>query len=191
MTAPSTTPPQEGTQGGQPAGQQQQNGTEGGSGAPKLEDLLADLGDDARQAVLSQVQSARSEAAKYRREAKQNSDAAAKLAELQKQNMTEPEALAEAKIRAVEAELQLSRFKVASAKRLPASAAPFLYGDDEDEIGESADALVAFALEYAKSLGSAPPPDLKQGPRGASPAAAASDPNDAFRRAIAGRRQFG
>lgn len=189
MTAPSTTTPPEGTQqqGGQPAGQQQ-NGNDGiGNAAPKLEDLLANLDDDARQAILGQVKSARDDAAKYRRESKANADAAARLAELEQKNLTDPEKF-EAQIRA--AELQLSRYQVASAKKLPASAAPFLYGDDEEEIGEAADALISFALEYAKSVGVTPPPDLKQGQRGAAPSAA-GDPNDAFRRAIAARRQFG
>lgn len=190
MTAPSTTAPQEGTpQGGQPAGQQQNGNSTGGNATPSLEELLTGLDDDARQAVLGQVQSARGDAAKYRREAKANADAAARLAELEQKNLTDPEKFAEAQIRAVEAELQLSRYQVASAKSLPASAAPFLYGDDEDEIGEAADALIKFALDYAKSAGITPPPDLKQGQRGA-PASAAGDPNAAFRNAIASRRGF-
>lgn len=129
-------------------------------------------------------------ARKHEKTAKDNRTAAEKLAEIEQQNQSESERFAEAQIRAVEAELQLQRYQVAMEKKLPASAAMFLYGDDEDAIGESADALIAFATEFAQTLGTQRPtvPDFKQGNRGGRPAA---DPNDAFRQAIRSRNIFG
>lgn len=129
-------------------------------------------------------------ARKHEKNAKDNRTAAERLAELEKQNMSADERFAEAQIRAVEAELQLQRYQVAQDKKLPASAAMFLYGDDEDTIAASADALIAFATEFATTLGQQRPtvPDFKQGNRGGTPP---PNPNDAFRQAVASRRVFG
>jgi hypothetical protein len=122
-------------------------------------------------------------ARKHEKQAKDNHAAAQKLAELEKQNMSTDERFAEAQIRAVEAELMLTRYQVAASKGLNASDAQFLYGDTEEEIAAAADALLA-------RLGTPKPatPDLKQGARGSAPR---TDPNDVFRQAIQSRRVFG
>lgn len=124
-------------------------------------------------------------ARKHEKQAKDNAAAAQRLAELEKQNMSADERFAEAQIRAVEAELMLTRYQVAADKGLNASDAQFLYGDSEEEIAQAADALLA-------RLGTAAPqrpaaPDLKQGARGGTPR---PDPNDAFRQAIRSRQMF-
>jgi len=123
---------------------------------------------------------------KWEQRAKSNAAAAQKLAELERSTMSDAEKIAEAHIRAAEAELSLTRFTVAAAKGLPASAAQFLYGDDEDEINSAADDLLAFAKTLGGTATQTPAPDLKQGRRGAAPGAQ-TDPNAWFRGLARGR----
>jgi hypothetical protein len=113
---------------------------------------------------------------KWEQRAKANATAAQRLAEIEKSNLSDSEKVAEAQVRAVEAELQLTRFRVAADKGLPASAAQFLTGDDEDAITAAAEDLIAFG----KTQKTANAPDLKQGNRGKAPDAK-TDPDAWFR----------
>lgn len=99
----------------------------------------------------------KAEARKWEQRAKDNSDAAARLKEIEdasksaEQKATEEKAAAEK--RAAEAEAKLLRYDVATAKKVPADALEFLTGTTREEIEASADKVLKLIAASA-----APPP---------------------------------
>lgn len=89
----------------------------------------------------------KAEARKWEKRAKANSDAAARLKELEDAQKTEQqkltERLTEAETKAKEAELRAARLEVATEKGLPKSSVKFLTGTTPEELEESADELLA------------------------------------------------
>lgn len=106
----------------------------------------------------------RKENAKYRTEAKQNSDAAKKLKAFEDSEKSESERLneqlSEASKRADDAESGLLRYQVASEKEVPVRAMKFLKGDTREDIEASAQEVLELIGE-AKPRG--PKPDPTQG----------------------------
>jgi hypothetical protein len=88
----------------------------------------------------------KAEARKWEKRAKDNSDAAARLKELEDAQKTEQEKLTEnlsaAEKRAQEAELRALRIEVASDKGLTKAQAKYLTGTTEEELSEAADELL-------------------------------------------------
>ena len=99
-------------------------------------------------------------ARKHEGTAKSNSQAAKRLTEIEESQKTEQQKLTEraeaAEKRAAEIELRAVRAEVAAAKGVPAS---LLYGASQEELEESADALLKFR-------GEKPKPDFGGGARG-------------------------
>ena len=89
----------------------------------------------------------KAEARKWEKRAKQNSDAAARLQELEDAQKTEQEKLTEklsaTEKRAADAELRAARLEVATEKGLPKSSVKFLTGTTPEELEESADELLS------------------------------------------------
>ncbi len=108
----------------------------------------------------------RAENARYRTEAKANSDAAKKLADIEEANKSEAQKQAEAlqRLQQENAALRLSTIKaqVAAEKGVPMD---LLHGSSAEELQASADALLAFRGNAAP-----PTPDFGAGDRGDGPA---------------------
>jgi len=124
------------------------------------------------------------EAEKYRKfsreweaRAKANSTAAEKLAALEEAQKTEAQKIAEraeaAERRAAEADRELARYRVATAKKLPAELVGRLQGDTDEELAADADILLAL-VKASNSL----KPDPTQGARAS--AEASPDPAQQF-----------
>lgn len=119
------------------------------------------------------------------RKAKENADAAKRLADIEDKDKSEQQKLSEkvaaAEKRAAEAEASVLRRDIAATKGLPAGMADRLRGTTQDEIEEDADAL----LKTLKDAGGGPKAvDLKQGDRGGD---AGGNDVDAWIRKAAGR----
>lgn len=88
----------------------------------------------------------KAQARKWEQRAKANSDAAARLKEMEDAQKTEQERLTEsltaAQQRAQELELKAARLEVAAEKGLPKSSIKFLTGTTPEELAESADELL-------------------------------------------------
>jgi hypothetical protein len=160
----------------------EQTGTEAqaASGATKLEDLLADLPDDARKAVLGEVTKARNEAKGLRARVREAEPALQRLASLEAAQQTEAEraqaALSEAQKRAEAAERNALRASVALRKGLPANLASRLQGDDEAALEADADDLLS--MVPASTEPRAPRMDPSQGSSSAKPGGL--EPRDQF-----------
>ncbi len=135
------------------------------SGAPKLEDLLSGLDDDARKAVLGEVTKARSEAKGLRDRLKSAEPAVKRLAEIEAEHVKSTEqweAFAKQhQDRADKAERALIKNRVALEKGLTAEALEFIHGDDEESIAASADKFLALTGDRTQPR--APRPDMSQG----------------------------
>lgn len=111
------------------------------------------------------VKKLRDEAAKYRTEAKANSEAARKLAEIEEANQTEAERqaarLAEAEKRAQALEVKASRAEVASETGVPAA----ILAGPEDSTPEAIKAFADEVIAYMEKTGKPRPPrrDANQG----------------------------
>lgn len=134
------------------------------------------------------VKSLRSEAAKYRTQARENAEKAKAYDEYVQSQKTEQEQMAEA-LDAASRErdslrTELMRMKVAQEKQLPASLVDRLRGDSEEEMLADADAL----LEGLKSSLPKPKPSAEQ--TGAGVVGDADAPTDplALAAAVRGRR---
>lgn len=121
-------------------------------------------------------------AKEWEKRAKENADAARKLAEIEEKNKSDQqkaaEKLAKAEAKEAEANRILLRAEVAAAKGLTPTLAARLQGDNRKEIEADADALLA----DMKAAGTKP--DLKQGDRGSD---APTNDVDAWIRKQAGR----
>ncbi len=98
----------------------------------------------------------------WEQRAKDNKDAAKKLAEIEAANATPDQKLALAEERATKAETELARYRVAHETSLPAALLSLLNGD-EDTMREQAKALLAFKGETPPKERKAPIPDPTQG----------------------------
>ena len=89
----------------------------------------------------------KAEARKWEKRAKDNSDAAARLQDLEDAQKTEQERLTEklnaTETRAKDAELKAARLEVATEKGLPKTSIKFLTGTTAEELSESADELLS------------------------------------------------
>lgn len=112
----------------------------------------------------------RSELSEAEKTAKANADAASQLAEIEAANQTQAEkdakALADATKRADTAEATLARLRVATSKGLPPELADRLQGNDETEMAEDADRLLALVQPTTPT---APTGAADGGPQGADP----------------------
>jgi hypothetical protein len=113
----------------------------------------------------------KAEARKWEKRAKENSDAAARLKELEDAQKTEQERLSEnltaAEKRAQEAELKAARLEVAAEKGLPQTSVKFLTGTTPEELAESAEELLALlAPSDPADNGRRPKERLKPGSTG-------------------------
>lgn len=121
----------------------------------------------------------KAKAREWERRAKDNSAAAARLAQLEESQKTESQRLADAleaeRRRASEAEQSLLRYRVATTKNLRPELIDRLRGSTEEELAEDAERLLALTAPPQAST-----PSFDGGPRGAS---APTDWNTAFRRA--------
>jgi hypothetical protein len=129
-------------------------------------------------------------ARKHQAEAKKNADAAARLAEIEDANKSESERLTaatqDAIARATAAESALLRFQVAAELGVPAALAARLQGNDEAELREDAERLLALMPTPPEGgPPKAPPARFDGGPRGTGESAK-PDPNENFRRFLAG-----
>lgn len=122
---------------------------------------------------------------KHEQRAKDNKAAADELARLKAENATPDQRLTAAEERAVNAETELARYKVAHETSLPSALLSLLNGD-EDTMREQAKALIAFKGEAAPPKPK-PLPDPSQGGSGGStkPSAADEGRAEAQRRAAA------
>ena len=131
------------------------------------------------------VKKLRAEAAKYRKDAKANADAAARLAEIEEANKTEAQRQAE-RVTALEAEAQQARvdalrFKIAAKFQVSDEDADlFLTGTDEESLTKQAERLAVRAEEAGRPR--SPKPDPTQGVSGATRGSTA----DQFAAAIEG-----
>lgn len=107
----------------------------------------------------------KAEARKWEARAKENTSAAAKLAEIEEANKTAEqktaERLAAAEAKAAELELKAARAEVAAEKGVPMG---LISGSNRAEMEAAADALIAF-----KGTTSSPRPDPSQGAKPALP----------------------
>lgn len=105
----------------------------------------------------------KAEARKWETRAKQNAEAAKRLAALEEAQKTAEQKAAEARAAAErerdEARIELLRYKVALAKGLPADLAARLRGSTEEELSKDADELLKLVGKPASSA--RPVPDLK------------------------------
>jgi hypothetical protein len=133
--------------------------------APKLEDLLADLNEDARKAVLGEVTKARGEAKNLRDRLKSAEPAVKRLAEIEAEQVKSTEQWEafskQQQERADKAERDLIKNRVALAKGLELDDLEFIHGDDEESITASADKFLARTGDRNKPR--APRPDPSQG----------------------------
>ena len=132
----------------------------------------------------SYVKALRAEAANYRKEARANAQAAARLKEIEDAQKTEAqraaEELAEVTRRAEEAELRAMRIEVAAAKGLTPAQAKRLVGSSREELEADADEIIA-------DFGSRPQVTAQSTGAGAvGPPAESDDPNSWLRRAVSG-----
>lgn len=99
----------------------------------------------------------KAESRKWEQRAKDNSDAAARLKEIEDAQKSTEQKTAEARAasdkRAADAEARLLRYEVAAAKKIPADALDFLSGDTREQIEASADKV----LKLIASSTPAPP----------------------------------
>jgi hypothetical protein len=112
----------------------------------------------------------KAKAREWERRAKQNSDAAKRLAEIEDSQKTEAqkqaEAFAAAQERAAQAELRAMRLEVAHAKGLTPSQAKRLVGSTREELEADAEEILADFRTLATAGGkTAPKPDPSQGSR--------------------------
>lgn len=98
----------------------------------------------------------------WEQRAKDNKDAAKKLADIEAANATPDQKLTLAEERAVKAETELARYRVAHETSLPTALLSLLNGD-EDQMREQAKALIAFKGETPAPVRRTPAPDPSQG----------------------------
>lgn len=125
---------------------------------------------------------------KHEQRAKDNKAAADELARIKAENATPDQKLTLAEERAVKAETELARYKVAHETSLPSALLSLLNGD-EDQMREQAKALIAFKGEAAP-IKPKPIPDPSQGGsrEGTKPSKADEGREEAQRR-IAARKK--
>lgn len=150
--------------------------------------------DDPKTFDADYVQKLRSEAAKYRTEAKANADAATELAALKESQKSEAEKLADAKSAAEndakEARADALRWKTAAKYGISdEDAETFLTGSDEDSLVRQAERLAALARSSDGDTKPGPRPDLSQGARDGK--GAAGDPSEAFADFMSGQLNRG
>lgn len=108
------------------------------------------------------VSKLRAEAAKYRKEAKANADAAARLAQIEESQKTEAqraaEALAAAQREAEQARAEALRLKVGVAHGLPPELVSRLQGSTEEELAADAANLLPLIKPATPSPATAPQP---------------------------------
>lgn len=101
---------------------------------------------DGDKASADEVEKWRTMARKHEARAKENADAAKRLADIEASNQTDLERLNEranaAEKRAESAELKALRYEVAADKGVPSKLMKFLHGNDEEELRSSADELL-------------------------------------------------
>ena len=132
------------------------------------------------------VERLRRDTAKFRNEAKANAEAAKRLAALEDAQKSESQRQTE-QLQALqrerdEAAQALARYRVATAKGVPADLVDRLRGNNEDELTEDADRLLAILRPGTQP---SPPPSFDGGPR--SPVNTSGDINSQIR-AASGRR---
>ncbi len=125
---------------------------------------------------------------KHEQRAKDNKAAADELARIKAENATPDQKLTLAEERAVKAETELARYKVAHETSLPSALLSLLNGDEE-QMREQAKALIAFKGESAPPKPK-PIPDPSQGGSGGStkPSKADEGREEAQRRIAARKR---
>lgn len=111
----------------------------------------------------------KSKSREWEKRAKDNADAAKRLAEMEEAQKTEQQKLTEraeaAERAAKDRDAENLRLKVAIAKNLPADLADRLRGDSEEELNEDADKLLALVKADPKT----PKPDPAQGAKPGKP----------------------
>lgn len=119
--------------------------------------------------------------------AKENKDAAKKLAEIEAANATPDQKLQAAEARAAKAERELARYRIAADTGLPVDLAEMLTGEDEEAMAEQAKKLLK---RLAPTKQAPPKPDPSQGGSGGQQRASAADEGRAeAQRRIAARKK--
>lgn len=142
-------------------------------------------GDEAKTFDADYVKKLRDEAAKHRKEAKANADAAKRLAELEDAQKSEAEKAAD-RVRQLESEVEDARreslrFRVASEFGIPSEKAELLLtGSDEETMRKQAEALRSDTDDRKKN-GNVVPNE------GKTPPAPAGDEKREFLRSLVGR----
>lgn len=118
--------------------------------------LLGDMLQNDPEALAAELEKWRKEARKWEGRSKQNSDAAARLKEIEQQNMTELEkaqaAAADAEERAATALAMHNRVMAAAAHNLPVDLIDYLGSGTEEEINERAETFARVIQETAQEL---------------------------------------
>lgn len=153
--------------------------TEPATGTTQQDDAAASLGEGGQKALAAE-RKARAAAEKTATStAKERDKLAARLQELEDRDKTEAQKLADAKTaaeqEAASAKQELLRYRVAAAKKLPASLAARLQGSTEEEMAADADQL----LEVLGAQQQAQTPSYDGGVR--KPAPAPTDMNALIR----------
>ncbi len=152
----------EDTTGGNPADDQGGNPPANDDGA-KPDDKPEETPEEKAARLESELADAKKHSRTWEQRAKDNKDAAKKLADIEAANATPDQKLTMAEERASKAEAELARYKVAHETQLPAALLSLLNGD-EDQMRDQAKALIEFKGEAPK--GGKPKPDPSQGGKG-------------------------
>lgn len=152
---------------GTEAGTAPETGTETTFDADAWQQVAEKVGESPDD-VLKKLEHART----WEKRAKENAEAAEKLAEIEEQQKTETERLQD-KLTAETAqreqlERQAMRYRVAAVKGLPADLIDRLQGDTEEDLAADADKLLELVTPKQQETGTqpGPRPDLSQGSSG-------------------------
>lgn len=149
---------------------------------PKLEDLLADVDEHARTAVLDQVSKARREAAGYRKQVRELEPLAAKAKEVEEAKLSVEEKAAkkarEAEERYTALTAELLRERAARRHNIPDELVDFLTGADEDSLEDQAKRLADLTRKPQPSI----PRKPKDGANQTNPDQRVPTPDELFKR---------
>lgn len=160
------------------------DGTDGTDGG-KPDDKPQETAEEKAARLEAELAESKKHSRTWEQRAKDNKDAAKKLADIEAANATPDQKLTMAEERAAKAETELARYKVAHETQLPAALLSLLNGD-EDTMREQAKALIEFKGEAKKER---PKPDPTQGGgKGETKPSAADEGKAEAQRRIEARR---
>jgi hypothetical protein len=150
----------EDTTGGNPPANDQGGNPPANDDGAKPDDKPDETPEEKAARLETELADAKKHSRTWEQRAKDNKDAAKKLADIEAANATPDQKLQLAEKRAADAETELARYKVAHETALPASLLSLLNGD-EDTMRDQAKALLEFRGEQPKK--NPPKPDPTQG----------------------------